>query len=231
MEESKEESKEQCAARGGQLAVERSRPSSCRNPQPTVASHENQEAQRHEQLGATTRACPLERNPPQRLKMVMPASARSNWKAHLGATFGRTLDGKNPNGWFREQKLSVAETIEAYTMGSGYAEFEEQEKGLITIGKLVDMVPISRRRILDRPGKNPRRSSSENICSVKIDLRCRCNREVTMVRAEVSEPKCLTDSGTDGRHWERSRETTSRYQCQSPACSSLTTRWMFQRPH
>ena len=168
---------------------------------------------------------------PQRLKMVMPASARSNWKAHLGATFWRTLDGKNPNGWFREQKLSVAETIEAYTMGSGYAEFEEQEKGLITIGKLVDMVPIRRRRILYRPGKNPRRSSSENICRVKIDLLCRCNREVTMVRAEVSEPKCLTDSGTDGRHWERSRETTSRYQCQSPACSSLTTRWMFQRPH
>jgi predicted amidohydrolase YtcJ len=73
--------------------------------------------------------------------MVMPASAKSNWKAHLGATFGRTLDG-NPNGWFREQKLSVAETIEAYTMGSSYAEFEEQEKGLITIGKLVDRVPI-----------------------------------------------------------------------------------------
>jgi hypothetical protein len=39
------------------------------------------------------------------------------------------LDGKNPNGWFREQKLSVAETIEAYTMGSSYAEFEEEEKG------------------------------------------------------------------------------------------------------
>jgi hypothetical protein len=74
--------------------------------------------------------------------MVMPASAKSNWKAHLGATLWRTLDGKNPNGWFREQKLSVAETIEAYTMGSSYAEFEEQEKGLITIGKLVDRVPI-----------------------------------------------------------------------------------------
>ena len=41
-----------------------------------------------------------------------------------------------------EQKLSVTEAIEAYTMGSGYAEFEEQEKGLITIGKLVDRVLI-----------------------------------------------------------------------------------------
>ena len=51
-----------------------------------------------------------------------------------------TLDGKNPNGWFPEQKLTVPETIEAYTMGSAYAEFQENEKGSITPGKLADMV-------------------------------------------------------------------------------------------
>jgi predicted amidohydrolase YtcJ len=54
-----------------------------------------------------------------------------------------TLDGKNPNGWFPEQKLSVAETVEAYTMGSAYAEFQEKEKGSITTGKLADMVLLS----------------------------------------------------------------------------------------
>jgi predicted amidohydrolase YtcJ len=51
-----------------------------------------------------------------------------------------TLDGKNPNGWFPEQKLSVSEAIEAYTMGSAYAEFQETAKGSITLGKLADMV-------------------------------------------------------------------------------------------
>ncbi len=51
-----------------------------------------------------------------------------------------TLDGKNPKGWFPEQKLTVPETIEAYTMGSAYAEFQENEKGSITPGKLADMV-------------------------------------------------------------------------------------------
>ncbi len=51
-----------------------------------------------------------------------------------------TLDGKNPNGWFPEQKLTIKEAIEAYTMGSAYAEFQEQEKGSITPGKLADMV-------------------------------------------------------------------------------------------
>jgi len=54
-----------------------------------------------------------------------------------------TLDGKNPNGWFPEQKLTVAETVEAYTMGSAYAEFQEKEKGSITVGKLADIVMLS----------------------------------------------------------------------------------------
>lgn len=54
-----------------------------------------------------------------------------------------TLDGKNPNGWFPEQKLTVAEAVQAYTMGSAYAEFQEEEKGSITVGKLADMVLLS----------------------------------------------------------------------------------------
>ena len=54
-----------------------------------------------------------------------------------------TLDGKNPGGWFPEQKLTLPEALEAYTMGSAYAEFQDQEKGSITAGKLADMVLLS----------------------------------------------------------------------------------------
>jgi predicted amidohydrolase YtcJ len=54
-----------------------------------------------------------------------------------------TLDGKNPKGWFPEQKLTLPEALEAYTMGSAYAEFQDQEKGTISPGKLADMVLIS----------------------------------------------------------------------------------------
>ena len=54
-----------------------------------------------------------------------------------------TLDGKNPQGWFPEQKLTVYEAVEAYTIGSAYAEFQEREKGSITPGKLADMVLLS----------------------------------------------------------------------------------------
>ena len=54
-----------------------------------------------------------------------------------------TLDGKNPDGWIPEQKLKVPEAVEAYTMGSAYAEFQEGEKGSITPGKLADLVLLS----------------------------------------------------------------------------------------
>ena len=55
----------------------------------------------------------------------------------------RTLDGKHPNGWAPEQKITVAEAIRAYTMGSAYASFDDKIKGSIEPGKLADMVVVS----------------------------------------------------------------------------------------
>jgi len=51
-----------------------------------------------------------------------------------------TLDGKNPNGWIPEQKITLAEAIEAYTLGSAYAEFTDTQKGSLATGKLADVV-------------------------------------------------------------------------------------------
>jgi predicted amidohydrolase YtcJ len=55
----------------------------------------------------------------------------------------RTLDGKNPQGWIPEQKITVEESVRAYTAGSAYAEFAEHSKGTLTPGKLADMVILS----------------------------------------------------------------------------------------
>ncbi len=54
-----------------------------------------------------------------------------------------TLDGKHPEGWVPEQKITLPEAIEAYTMGSAYAEFQENQKGSLTPGKLADVVVLS----------------------------------------------------------------------------------------
>ncbi|MBX7053723.1 MAG: amidohydrolase [Pyrinomonadaceae bacterium] len=55
----------------------------------------------------------------------------------------RTLDDKNPNGWIPEQKISVDETVRAFTWGSAYGEFQENVKGTLELGKLADFVVLS----------------------------------------------------------------------------------------
>jgi predicted amidohydrolase YtcJ len=52
----------------------------------------------------------------------------------------RTLDGKNPDGWLPEQKISVEQAIECYTINNAWASFDENIKGSIEPGKLADMV-------------------------------------------------------------------------------------------
>jgi hypothetical protein len=54
-----------------------------------------------------------------------------------------TLDGRNPDGWFPEQRLSVEEALRAYTWGCAYAAFQEMDKGTISPGKLADLVVLS----------------------------------------------------------------------------------------
>lgn len=60
-----------------------------------------------------------------------------------GAVTRRTLDGKHPQGWVPEQKITVAEAVRAYTLGSAYASFDDKHKGSLAIGKLADLVVLS----------------------------------------------------------------------------------------
>lgn len=55
----------------------------------------------------------------------------------------RTLDDKNPNGWIPEQKISVDETVRAFTFGSAYGEFQDDIKGTLETGKVADFVILS----------------------------------------------------------------------------------------
>lgn len=80
------------------------------------------------------------------------------WGIFAAAT-RRTLDGKNPNGWFPEQKITVAEAVKAYTQGSAFAEFQENVKGTISVGKLADFVILSEDIFTIKP---------ENIENVKV---------------------------------------------------------------
>ena len=55
----------------------------------------------------------------------------------------KTLSGMPEGGWFPEEKLTVEEAIQAYTLNTAYAGFEEDIKGSIEIGKLADLAVLS----------------------------------------------------------------------------------------
>jgi predicted amidohydrolase YtcJ len=75
------------------------------------------------------------------------------------AAASRELPAGGPvGGWHPDEKLSIADAIEAYTLGSAYAEFQETVKGSIAQGKFADLVimekdlfEISKKEILQTP--------------------------------------------------------------------------------
>lgn len=54
-----------------------------------------------------------------------------------------TLDGKHPEGWFPEQRLTLDQALRAYTQASAYAAFAEKDKGTLEPGKLADLAVLS----------------------------------------------------------------------------------------
>ena len=52
--------------------------------------------------------------------------------------------GEPGDGWFSDQRLSLEKAIELYTLGSAYAEFMEDRKGMIKAGYLGDVVVFDR---------------------------------------------------------------------------------------
>ncbi len=52
--------------------------------------------------------------------------------------------GEEGEGWFPEQKLSMEEAINYYTLGSAYAQFMEERKGIIKTGYLADIVIVDK---------------------------------------------------------------------------------------
>jgi hypothetical protein len=56
----------------------------------------------------------------------------------------RTLDGKNPKGWVPEEKITIEETLRAYTAGNAYGVFAEDRRGKLVPGYMADLVLLDR---------------------------------------------------------------------------------------
>jgi predicted amidohydrolase YtcJ len=55
----------------------------------------------------------------------------------------KTIDGKPPEGWVPEQRISIHDALYAYTFGGAYSSHEENSKGKIAPGYLADIIILS----------------------------------------------------------------------------------------
>ncbi len=62
----------------------------------------------------------------------------------------KTLDGTPEGGWFPEERITVEEAIEAYTINNAYAAFEDDIRGSIETGKFAD-ITVFDRNLLEIP--------------------------------------------------------------------------------
>lgn len=56
----------------------------------------------------------------------------------------RSANGKYPNGWQPQEKVTVEEAVKAYTVTNAWAAFKESDMGVIQKGKIADMVILDR---------------------------------------------------------------------------------------
>jgi len=67
------------------------------------------------------------------------------------ATTRQTVIGQPAGGWFPEERISMADAIKAYTLNTAYANFEENIKGSIEVGKVADLAVLSNNLLESQP--------------------------------------------------------------------------------
>jgi hypothetical protein len=65
------------------------------------------------------------------------------WPGVQTAVTRQTDKGQPPGGWVPEQRLTLAQTIEAYTLGAAYAGHRETTEGSLEAGKVADFIIVS----------------------------------------------------------------------------------------
>ncbi len=72
-----------------------------------------------------------------------PVVTLNPWEGIQTAVTRQTADGKPENGFLPEQRLTVAQAIEAYTLGAAFAGRHEKTEGSLEVGKLADLIVVS----------------------------------------------------------------------------------------
>jgi predicted amidohydrolase YtcJ len=72
-----------------------------------------------------------------------PVVTLDPWEGVQTAVTRQTTEGKPESGFVATQRLTVAETIDGYTLAAAFAGRREKSEGSIEVGKLADLIVVS----------------------------------------------------------------------------------------
>ena len=72
-----------------------------------------------------------------------PIATLNPWAGLQNAVTRQDIEGCPPEGWVPQQRLNVAEAVEAYTLGAAIAGRREKTEGSLEPGKLADLIVVS----------------------------------------------------------------------------------------
>ena len=72
-----------------------------------------------------------------------PVVTLSPWPGVQTALTRQTTEGDPPGGWVPRERISLEETIKAYTLGAAVAGRREKTEGSLGAGKLADLIVLS----------------------------------------------------------------------------------------
>ena len=73
-----------------------------------------------------------------------PVVALNPWESIQSVVTRGTAEGKPGSAAAPEQRLTVAQAIEAYTLGAAFAGHHEKTEGSLEVGKLADLIIVSK---------------------------------------------------------------------------------------
>jgi predicted amidohydrolase YtcJ len=72
-----------------------------------------------------------------------PVVTLSPWPGVQNALTRQTTEGDPPGGWLPKERISLEDTIKAYTLGAAIAGRREKAEGSLEAGKLADLIVLS----------------------------------------------------------------------------------------
>lgn len=72
-----------------------------------------------------------------------PIVTQNPWPGVQNALTRQTTEGQPPGGWLPKERISLEDTIRAYTLNAAFAGHRERTEGSLETGKLADLIVLS----------------------------------------------------------------------------------------